>query len=376
MQLVFWFAATTLLYAFVGYPVLMRTLARYLNRQPNSILRPSKPIQSASIIVAAHNESKNIQTRISNLIESEFNGTAWEIIVVSDGSTDDTAGKARKANHPNVHVLEFENKQGKAACINAGVAAAKHEILIFTDARQRFAKDTVTELLNSFLDPEVVGAGGELHIAASKPGSLSELGTYWKLERKLRDYEAKLWSTVGCSGAIYAIRSEEFKPIPHDTILDDVIIPMQATLNGGRILFNKAARAFDPQPLNSDRERMRKQRTLGGNFQLLFRYHQWLTPWGHPLWWQLISHKHLRIFSPVLLLACAISNITLLGSHSIYLVTGILQFAVYATGLLGLCPKISKLRPFSTIVAFLFLNAMTVGGFYYYLTSSRKPGWS
>ena len=175
---------------------------------------------------------------------------------------------------------------------------------------------------------------------------------------------------------VYAIRSEEFSPIPHDTILDDIIIPMQATRNGGRILFNKAARAFDPQPFNSDRERLRKQRTLGGNFQLLFRYHQWLTPWGHPLWWQLISHKHLRIFSPILLLACAISNITLLGSHSIYLVTGNLQFAVYATGLLGLCPKLSKLRPFSYTVAFLFLNAMVVSGFYYYLKYSRKPGWS
>jgi len=354
----------------------MRTLARCSNRQPDSLPTPAKPIKSASIIVAVHNESKNIQARISNLIESEFNGMTWEIIVVSDGSTDDTARQARKTNHPNVHVLEFKKKQGKASCINAGVTAAKHEILIFTDARQRFATDTITELLTSFSDPEVVGAGGELHIAASKPGSLSELGTYWKLERKLRDYESQLWSTIGCSGAVYAIRSEEFSPIPHDTILDDVIIPMQATRTGGRILFNKAARAFDPQPFTSDRERLRKQRTLGGNFQLLFRYHQWLTPWGHPLWWQLISHKHLRIFSPVLLLTCAISNIALLGAHSIYLVTGILQFAVYATVLLGLCPQLSKIRPFSTTVAFLFLNAMAVAGFYYYLTYFRKPGWN
>lgn len=376
MQLVFWFAAIALLYTFVGYPVLMRTLARCLNRQPHSKPCPSEPVHSASIIIAAHNESKNIQGRISNLIESDLIGTMWEIIVVSDGSTDDTAEKARTTNHPNVHVLEFKKKQGKATCINAGVAAAKHEILIFTDARQRFAKDTITELLNSFSDPEVAGAGGELHIASSKPGALSELGTYWKLERQIRGYESQLWSTIGCSGAVYAIRSEEFSAIPHDTILDDIIIPMQATRNGGRILFNKAARAFDPQPFNSDRERLRKQRTLGGNFQLLFRYHQWLTPWGHPLWWQLISHKHLRIFSPILLLACAISNITLLGSHSIYLVTGTLQFAVYATGLLGLCPKLSKLRPFSYTVAFLFLNAMVVSGFYYYLKYSRKPGWS
>jgi cellulose synthase/poly-beta-1,6-N-acetylglucosamine synthase-like glycosyltransferase len=375
MQFIFWTSMVMLGYTFAGYPALMRLLSKFRDHSTSPAPPRNQPSRSLSIIIAAHNEGGTIKARINNLIGCDFNGTPWEIIVVSDGSNDGTADIAREIKHPGVKVIEVKEKQGKAACINMATKKAKSEILIFTDARQHFAPDAIIELISPFSDPEVVGVGGELHIAPAQPGSLRELGTYWQLERQLRSRESRFWSTIGCSGAIYAIRAEEFRPIPNDTILDDVVIPMKATLNGGRILFNRAAKAYDPQPLNSNREKSRKQRTLGGNFQLLFRYHEWLSPWGHPLWWQLISHKYLRILSPVFLMFFAISNLALLESHSIYLVLGLLQMAFYITGILGHCSPLSRLRPFSSASAFLFLNAMTIGGFFYYLSSNHKKGW-
>ena len=87
--------------------------------------------------------------------------------------------------------------------------------------------------------------------------------------------------------------------IPQDTLLDDVIIPMQAVTGGRRVLFDAEARAYDPQRLDVKREKYRKARTLAGNFQMLFRYSEWLLPWKFRLWWKLASHKYSRLFTPV-----------------------------------------------------------------------------
>ena len=376
MHVIFWTALIILGYTFFGYAALMRLLAKY---RPAENLQETcstcRPTGSISILIAAHNEVDLIEKRIRNLLDADFGHKEWEIIIVSDGSNDGTAETARQIKHPQLKVIEIAHRQGKAACINIAADAAQSEILIFTDARQSFASDTITELTRPFADPAIVGVGGELHIASSQPGALSGLNNYWRLECKLRCNESSFWSTVGCSGAIYAIRTESFKAIPEDTILDDVVIPMQATRDGGRLLFKQSARAFDPQPFSSGRERSRKIRTLAGNFQILFRYHEWLCPWGHPQWWQLISHKYLRILAPAFLVLCAISNAALLSSHSLYVALGSIQAATYSVALLGLYTPLSRFRPFSIAASFLFLNAMVIGGLFFFLEPRKQRGW-
>ena len=355
----------------------MRLLAKLrtsVMQQGNYSLTSEKT--SISILIAAHNEAENIKNRINNLLATDCCHYQWEIIVVSDGSDDNTAKIAQSIKHPNLKVIELTQRQGKAACINIAANSAESEILIFTDARQSFASDAIYQLTLPFADPDIVGVGGELHIAPpEEQGTLSGLSSYWKLECRLRRDESQFWSTTGCSGAIYAILADSFKPIPEDTILDDVVIPMQATRDGGRVLFNRAARAFDPQPMNSSREKLRKTRTLAGNFQLLFHYNRWLLPWGHPQWWQLISHKHLRILAPALMLLCAISNAALLGTHMIYYVLGAAQVTIYVLAALGLYTPLSKFRPFSMAASFMFLNAMSIAGFFYFLSSYKRKGW-
>ena len=376
MHVIFWTALIILGYTFCGYAALMWLLAKYRHSENHQETFPkSQPSESISILIAAHNEADHIKQRIRNLLDSDFIDEQWEIIIVSDGSNDGTAKIAQQIKHPQLKVIEMVHRQGKAACINIAADAAKSEILIFTDARQSFASDTITELTRPFADPDVVGVGGKLHIASSQQGALSGLNNYWRLECKLRSNESRFWSTVGCSGAIYAIRAKSFKAIPEDTILDDIVIPMQATRGGGRMLFRQSARAFDPHPLNSGRERSRKIRTLSGNFQMLFRYHKWLCPWGHPQWWQLISHKYLRILAPAFLVLCAISNTVLLSSHSLYVALGSIQAATYSIALLGLYTPLSRFRPFSIAASFLFLNAMVIGGLFCFLVPRKQRGW-
>ncbi|MFP6874000.1 MAG: glycosyltransferase family 2 protein [Verrucomicrobiales bacterium] len=376
MQVIFWTALLLLGYTFIGYPLLMQLLARLRPASLSAGCRQDPPVViSVSVLISAFNEEPAIKSRIENLLASDYCGGKLDIILVSDGCSDDTVKTAHCVKHPHLRIIASPRRQGKAACLNMAAKAAESDILVFTDARQSFASNTITELVRPFNDQDVVGVSGELRIAPSEPGTLSGLSTYWKIEQQLRTHESQFWSAIGCSGAIYAIRASHFVPLPADTILDDVVIPMQASRKEGRIIFTKNARAIDPQPLNSKRERMRKIRTLGGNFQMLFRYPEWLLPWGHSQWWQLISHKYLRILAPLLLITCAAGNTALLGLHPVYAVLGCIQFTIYLTAFLGLYTPLAQFRPCSLAASFVFLNAMSIAGFFYFLSSSKRKGW-
>src|SRR5204863_9023201 len=92
-----------------------------------------------------------------------------------------------------------------------------------------------------------VGAvGGELFLADSGGSTVGRgVGLYWRFEKAIRLSESRVDPTVGATGAIYAIRRDLLDPIPDDTILDDVLIPMRIVRLGYRVVFEPAARAHD-----------------------------------------------------------------------------------------------------------------------------------
>ena len=100
------------------------------------------------------------------------------------------------------------------------------------------------------------------------------MGFYWRYEKLIRQSESRSHSTVGATGAIYALRRALFEPIREDTILDDVLIPMKIVRQGYRVLFESEARAYDRVVGDGPEEFTRKVRTIAGNFQLFAR-----QPW-------------------------------------------------------------------------------------------------
>lgn len=301
MLLVFWMAALALVFAYAGYPWIIITAAKWIPSRG----RVFGPVPtSLSVVVAAKNEEGRIASRIQNLLSCTWTGMR-EIIVSCDGCTDGTASLARQTGAQ--IVLELR-ACGKPSALNAAVAAATGELIVFTDARQEFAPDALEELALAFSDPSVGAASGALTIKSADHATSAGLDRYWSLEKRLRLAEAQIDSAIGCTGAIYAIRRDLFRPLPPDTILDDVVTPMQIAESGHRVLFLPDARAFDPQPLGAPQERRRKQRTLEGNLQTMLRHPSWWLPGGHRLWFQFFGHKVLRLLGPLILLVLFISS--------------------------------------------------------------------
>jgi cellulose synthase/poly-beta-1,6-N-acetylglucosamine synthase-like glycosyltransferase len=202
------------------------------------------------------------------------------------------------------------------------------------------------------------------------------VGFYWRYEKFIRKSESRVDSTVGATGAIYAIRRELFEPIPEDTILDDVLIPLRVTRRGYRVLFQSAARAYDRAATTVAEEFTRKVRTIGGNFQLFARERWLLNPFRNRLWLQTISHKGLRLLSPLSLMAAFGANLLLLD-HTFYRWALMAQILFYSAALGGYLVRNAprKLPLVSLPYVFCLLNWTTVVAFVRFATGRQRITW-
>jgi len=368
---IFWLSSGILFFTFLGYGLGMKALARWRNR-PLSSPANDAPQPSVCVILSARNAETGIVARLENLRQSNYPSDKLRILLVSDGSTDSTVTRVESLADPRIEIIALPTSGGKAHALNLAFARSTAEIVVLTDARQQFAPDAIARLVRHFSDPAIGAVSGALEIAAATSTAGAGVDAYWRFEKALRAAESRYDSCIGCTGAIYAVRRACFRPIPADTILDDVVIPMQIALQSQRVIHDPAIHAFDPQPLDPRSEQRRKQRTLAGNFQMLFRHPHWLNPAKNRLWLQLIAHKYLRLTAPFWLVACLVSS-AILFRYPFYAVSFAAQVALYLLALLGLVVKRGRL--FTLPAAFVFLNIMTLRGAWHYFAGTYQRGW-
>ncbi len=364
----FWISVALLVFTYGGYPVLIAWLTR-----GRRVAAHDFNAEAVCVVVVAHNESSRILQRVENVLASDYPPEKLVILVVSDGSTDDTAALVESLESDRVRTVAQPQRAGKAAGLNAAMTTCDAPIVVFTDARQSFEPGAIRRLVTRLSDPEIGAVSGELMIASASSGAGRGVDAYWKLERFLRARESLLDSCIGCTGAVYAIRAALYEPLPADTVLDDVVIPMRIALGGYRVVHESTALAFDPQSLEPAAEKRRKRRTLAGNFQMLFRYPAWLLPWRNRLWWQLIAHKYLRLSGPFLLLA-ALGSSAILFAHPVYRVALLFQAAFYLLAAIGMVLP-TRLKLFTLPAGFVFLNAAVISAFWHYLTNPDPARW-
>jgi len=359
MEATFWVAALVIVYVYAGYPLLLAVWARVAAKP----VRVAAGMPSVSIVVAARNEAATLDARIQNLLALDYPAARMQIVVVSDGSTDRTAEiLARYADRVDAVLLP---SGGKALALNAGVSAATHGIIVFTDARQTFAADALRALVAPFADPSVGGVSGELLLDCEAGGGQSSIGegvgAYWRYEKWLRENESLIGSMVGATGAIYALRRSLWRPLPADTILDDVLAPMRAVMAGARVVLERGARAYD-RAASAGAEFKRKTRTLAGNYQLLRLEPRLLLPIVNPVWWQFMSHKVGRLLVPWALALLFVSSGLLASRSAFYALAFFAQVAFYALALYGAALDRQGRALARVAYTFVMMNAAAVAG--------------
>jgi glycosyltransferase involved in cell wall biosynthesis len=349
---IFWAAIGLVVYTYALYPLLVVALARWLGRTPASA--PVTP--SLTVVVAAHNEAPRIAARMRDILDQDYPPERLHVIVVDDGSNDGTAAAA-DIGDPRVHVLRLAENSGKAAALNAGVASANTELVVFTDARQRFAPGALRMLAEPFADAEVGAVSGELVIESDNTGRAADIGLYWRIETALRGNEARLGWLHGVSGAIHAMRRELVPILPAGLILDDMYMPIMTAFANRWVWMARDAVALDSASKNESEEFRRKLRTLAGNWQLMAKLPRLLNPFVNPVWFAFVSHKLLRLIAPWALIAALAASVT--AGSPFYAAMFGLQLLAYTLAVLAIArPQLAFRIPFAGIAGtFVMLNA-------------------
>jgi poly-beta-1,6-N-acetyl-D-glucosamine synthase len=373
MTWLFWASAFLIGYTYAGYMGWLWLRARL---GPWPVLR-SKQEPYVSIVMVLRNEDRWVEAKLRNLLELDYPCELYQIVVVSDGSTDRTDAILREhAQDQRVHVVMNQLSRGKASGLNDAISLATGDVVVFTDARQKIESGAVRLLMENFADPQVGCASGALMLGDPESGEAGKgMGLYWRIEKKIRELESESGSVVGATGALYAVRRNLLVPVPEGTILDDVYIPMHVARQEKRVIFDGRARAWDSPNLGSGLEFSRKVRTLGGNYQLV-QLAPWLITSRNPLLGRLVSHKLLRLPVPFALTAMLIASLWLNGV--VYRVALVLQLAFYTLGLLALArlPKPGIIgRAADAAATFLVLNTAAVVAFANFV-AGRKTVWS
>jgi len=370
MKWVFWAAAIVIAYTYLGYPLWLCLRARW---RPRRVQRaPQLPF--VSVVLVVRNESETIAAKLRNLLELNYPADRSEIVAVSDGSVDGTDELLReKAVNSRLRIVLSPTVRGKAACLNSAMHVAQGEILLFTDARQKIEPDAVRFLVENFADASVGCVSGELMLGDAGGGErLDGVGLYWRIERAIREMESRAGSVVGATGALYAVRRVLLAPLPPDTILDDLYIPMTVARRGSRVLLDSRARAWDVVQHGGDEFR-RKVRTLSGNYQLL-QLAPWLLSKANPIRFEFISHKLLRLLVPFALAAALVSSAVMPGP--VYRIAFIIQIVFYALSLLATMRlrRGPLARVADAALTFVLLNAAALVAFANFVTG-RKVAW-
>lgn len=382
MKTLFWISLFVVFYTYVGYGILLCMLVKIKEFFSKPAIHQISPADFpyVSLLIAAYNEEKIVDEKMSNCFELEYPKDKLKIVWITDGSTDSTNEKLSR--YSNAEVLFEPKRGGKTAALNRAMNFINTDIVIFTDANTILNKDSITEIVNAFSDPKVGCVAGEKRIALTSATNTSSLGegAYWKYESVLKEMDSRLNTTAGAAGELFAVRKDLYEYVEEDTLLDDFIISMRIAKKGYKIRYCKNAYAVEGGSLNMREEKKRKVRIAAGGIQSVIRLSSLLNVFKYPLLsFQYISHRVLRwTITPVLLISLFPFNIILVLNEEqiIYKILLSLQILFYLAAYTGKIfeRRNIKLSVFLIPYYFMFMNFNVFSGLSYLLKKKRGDG--
>lgn len=336
LLILFWSAVAFVVYTYTLFPALV-FLRGLIFRKPYVSAEITPRV---SLLIAAHNEEKSIGAKLDNVLALDYPADCLEIIIASDGSDDGTSAVVQQYAQRGVRFLDLP-RLGKAPVLNAAAATANGKILVFSDANSMFAPDAIRALVRPFADPRVGGVAGNQRYL--RQGSDGGERSYWRFDRRLKQFQSQAGNAISATGAIYAIRRRLFRPIPGG-VTDDFFTSTGVVDQGYRLVFAPDAVAYEPVAPSSGREFERKVRVITRGLQAVVLRRALLNPFRHGFYaLQLFSHKVLRRLVVFPLLLLAILSPLLWARGLIYKLSTVAQLAFY--GLAASHVLLKKTRP-------------------------------
>jgi cellulose synthase/poly-beta-1,6-N-acetylglucosamine synthase-like glycosyltransferase len=343
-------------FAYVGYPALLWLLARVAARP----VAAAEIHPALSVIIAVHNGAAALAHKLEQTLALPYSGPI-EVIVASDGSTDDTVPRAAQADV----VLDLP-RGGKIRAQDAAVERARGEIVAFSDANSFWEPDALRGLVAPFADPKVGYVCGQVRFT-NESGDNQE-GVYWRYEMWIREMESRLAGVTGGNGAIYAVRRDAYIRVD-PRMGHDLSFPFNMVKHGWIPLYAPDARADEKMVPSIEGEFRRKRRMQAHMWPIVLRGGL-ASPRGYPPLYALevYSHRVLRYLTPLLHLVAFGTNIALLGDGWVYTVTFLAQFALLLAALVAKGP----LR----IARYYVAMTAAIGiAFFDWLRTGTPAGW-
>ena len=362
-RLLFWGSSALIVYTHVGYPLVLRLVARGRGEPAPP---PAVDLPSVSLIVAAYDEEQVIADKVANALALDYPREKLELIVASDGSTDRTVELARAAGAD--IVLDLPNR-GKVRAQDQGVERASGEILAFSDANTTLEPDALRRLVEPFADPEVGYVCGQVRFDS---GAANQEGAYWRYEVAIRGLESRLAGVTAGNGGLYATRRESYLVVD-PRMGHDLSFPFNMVKRGWRPVYEPRAQAREKTTPDNVAEGRRKRRMMSHMWPIVVRGGM-LSPKGYgPLYaFQIASHRLLRYASPFLHLIALGTNVALLGEGAVYQVTFAIQLAVIAA---ALAAAVVPWRPFRLAQYYVLMTGSILGGLWDWLRTGTPAGW-
>jgi cellulose synthase/poly-beta-1,6-N-acetylglucosamine synthase-like glycosyltransferase len=377
-QIIFWAALAMLVYAYIGYPVLIFVLSR-LYAFP---VKKAEILPRVSLLIAAHNEENDIEVKLENTLALDYPAESLEIVVASDCSTDRTDELVLRfaERHPERTIKLYRQTEhyGKTIAQNAAVSLTSGEILIFSDATTIYRTDVPRKIVRAFTDPTVGCVAGQL-IYVDRQATVVGDGckSYWGYEKFIKQAESEVCSLIGVSGCLYAVRRSCHQKLANDMI-DDFVIATEIRLQGLRTVYEpEAISEEDTNKKGKDEFRMRV-RVIMQTFSALQRYPQVLRVRAQGMYaFQMLSHKVMRYLVPAFLLALWLVNPLLVNEHPFYRWAFYAQMAAYGVAMLGWAfDKFGvRLGPLSLPYYFVLANLAIVKAFFKFMRGESRVVW-
>ncbi len=383
VKIIFFLGIFITFYSYIGYGLLL-----WVGLKLKKMFAPAKApatdpsfMPPVTLVVAAYNEEGFIEEKIKNTLSLDYPDALFNIIFITDGSTDNTADII--ARYSKIKLLHADGRKGKVAAMHRAMTQVKTPIVVFCDANTLLNKESIKNIVRHYQNPQVGGVAGEKKVMASKGDSIAGAGEglYWKYESFLKKLDWEYYTVVGAAGELFSVRTELYEHPGDAILLDDFVISLRVCQKGYRIAYEPQAYAIETGSVSIKEEQKRKVRISAGGFQSMYLLSDLLNIFKYPkLSFQYISHRVLRwslcpLFLPIIL----ICNILLVSYTDGFIYGAILgaQILFYSFALLGwlLYRNGIKIGPLYAAYYFLFINFSLYLGFFRFIKGAQTVLW-